>query len=73
MSSRGSRQKPFPVLTDAIASANGDLSPNQAATEALETHQKLVALCKAGGGPRGIERHVKKNKKVLVRERVSGK
>ena len=32
--------------------------------------RQLVNVCHAGGGPKGIERHVKVNKKVLVRERI---
>ena len=60
-------RKPFPVLPQ---SAQTFPDPNPVALEAAEEHRNLVERCRNGGGARGIERHVKKNKKVLVRERV---
>ncbi len=30
-----------------------------------------MSVCHEGGGPKGMERHVKVNKKVFVRERIN--
>ncbi|CAL8094231.1 unnamed protein product [Orchesella dallaii] len=37
---------------------------------ALERYHELRKQTLAGGGPRGIERHVQKNRKVLIRDRI---
>ncbi|ODN03630.1 putative methylcrotonoyl-CoA carboxylase beta chain, mitochondrial [Orchesella cincta] len=40
------------------------------AKSALERYYELQERSWAGGGPRGIERHVQKNRKVLIRDRI---
>jgi len=63
--------RPFPVLSDSIDTSTTDatkaLTVAKAADEEL---QKLKEVCRQGGGERGIARHVKLNRKVLVRDRV---
>jgi len=65
-------RKPFPVVQD-----NLDIASSQAQTSRLRG-QKLVdefrqhaSICEEGGGAKAIDRHVKLNKKVLVRERIA--
>ena len=63
--------RPFPVLADRLAAAAPESGP--ALATALAAEAELAGLrdvCLQGGGEKGIERHVKLNRKVLVRERV---
>lgn len=48
-----------------------NFSPSPDAKNALERYHELRERALLGGGPKGIERHVKKNKKVLIRERIN--
>lgn len=65
-SSAGGR-RPFPVLRcKPLTSDNLD-----AGRKKNEDHLELVSVCRAGGGERGIKRHVELNKKVLVRDRIA--
>ena len=63
--------RPFPVLKDELDLSSPDsvaaLAVSKAASQELN---KLRAVCLAGGGEKAIERHVKYNKKMLVRERI---
>ena len=66
-----STSRPFPVLSDELDPA----SPDSVAALAVSKNAsmelgKLRAVCLAGGGEKAVERHVKLNKKVLVRERI---
>ena len=69
LSTKSSR--PFPVISDCLdtstTDANKALSVSKAADEELS---KLREVCIQGGGEKGIARHVKLNRKVLVRDRV---
>jgi len=65
------QSRPFPVLDDTMdastTEASKALNVSRAAEEEL---QKLMEVCRQGGGEKGIARHVKLNRKVLVRDRV---
>jgi len=63
--------RPFPVLQDALDTSSKEAQEARARSKAFLfdlTHQREV--CRLGGGEKGIARHVKLNKKVLVRERI---
>jgi len=66
-----SNSSPFPVLTDTL-----DISTPQAKAalavsgKALEELRYQQEMCRLGGGDKAVERHVKHNKKVLVRDRI---
>ena len=67
-SSSSSRSRPFPVLKPSkleISSSSLSLSK-----DLTDRHLEHVALCRAGGGDKGIQRHTKVNKKILVRDRI---
>ncbi len=71
-SSQGLRARdprPFPELPQATAFALA--APTEEFESTKKAHLELEAACRAGGGQRGIDRHVKKNKKILVRERIA--
>ncbi len=59
--------RPFPELPQ----ARRDLpAASESFVRARAAHLGREAECRAGGGPRGVERHVKRNKKMLVRDRL---
>ncbi len=59
--------RPFPELPQ----ARRDLpAASESFVRARAAHLEREAECRAGGGPRGVERHVKRNKKMLVRDRL---
>jgi len=66
-----SSNRPFPVLQDAVDSSSPEsaqaLAVSKAASEELS---RMKNICLEGGGPKGIERHVVKNKKMLARDRI---
>jgi 3-methylcrotonyl-CoA carboxylase beta subunit len=84
LTTNAANSRPFPVIrvNNETASPDGALKGDNAESsrsEALElsrlaeeVHCKLEDVCKNGGGERGAKRHVELNRKVLVRERVSG-
>ena len=63
--------RPFPVLKDTLDPASPEsvkaIGVSKTASEELNLLKKV---CLAGGGEKGIERHVKINKKILARERI---
>lgn len=62
---------PFPVLTDALDTSTPQAQAALAVSgKALEELRHQQEVCRQGGGEKGIARHVKLNKKVLVRERI---
>ncbi|XP_076043526.1 uncharacterized protein LOC143026656 isoform X2 [Oratosquilla oratoria] len=63
---------PFPALADSIDSWSSSLeAAEKKAFQLIGEVKKLSLLCVAGGGERGVATHVKKNRKVLVRERLA--
>ncbi len=60
-------KRPFPELPQVRQEFP---AASEAFLKAKKDHEELEALCRAGGGQRGVDRHVKKNKKILVRERI---
>ena len=66
-----SSSRPFPVLSDELDPTSPDSVAALAVSKnASQELSKLRAVCLAGGGEKAVERHVKLNKKVLVRERI---
>ena len=66
--SSSSSRRPFPVLSQASL----DLPPPpDVVLQHHREHRDLVALCRAGGGEKGVARHTHINKKILVRERLA--
>merc|ERR1719510_340108 len=66
-----SSSRPFHVLSDELDPASPDSVAALAVSKnASQELSKLRAVCLAGGGEKAVERHVKLNKKVLVRERI---
>lgn len=63
-----SHEKAFPVLQQPLAIK--DDSAIQNSKKAEEVFMKALMVCQAGGGEQGIEKHVVKNKKILVRDRI---
>jgi len=61
----------FPVLPDTIDHSSPESQAALAvAQKALQELQQQQEVCRQGGGEKGIARHVKLNKKVLVRDRI---
>ncbi len=60
--------RPFPTLTAAVSRSYP--SPNGDALASFDKHLQLLFRCLEGGGQRGVDRHTKVNKKVLVRDRI---
>lgn len=62
---------PFPVLKSP-SQVLSDLDPKylSLSRDLNVRHLDHVALCQAGGGDKGIQRHTQKNKKILVRDRI---
>ena len=60
--------RPFPVLPDTLSCDNAEASTAMKA--ASDELTKLKQVCLAGGGEKGVERHVKLNKKILARDRI---
>ena len=66
ITSAAAARKPFPVLRPPPSVP----PPSESMAAAIESHRKLLSLCRAGGGDRGVERHTKINKKMMVRDRI---
>merc|ERR1719474_1225255 len=65
------QNRPFPVLGDNIEASTTEASKALTVAKAAEEElHKLMEVCRQGGGEKGIARHVKLNRKVLVRDRV---
>ncbi|XP_078657550.1 biotin-dependent 3-methylcrotonyl-coenzyme A carboxylase beta1 subunit-like isoform X2 [Branchiostoma floridae x Branchiostoma belcheri] len=67
----GTHARPFKTLEGAVDTSSKTFQENLKTSEKLE--EKYTALLQqvlAGGGPKAIDRHVKKNKKLLVRDRL---
>nr|XP_053630970.1 uncharacterized protein LOC128687534 [Cherax quadricarinatus] len=63
--------KPFPVLEDTVDSSCPQLAAGKRkAEEQLIQLQQLSKICLAGGGEKGIALHVKRNRKMLVRDKL---
>jgi len=68
-STRTSRS--FPVLSDSLDTSTTEASTALCVSKAADEElKKLREVCIQGGGEKGIARHVKLNRKVLVRDRV---
>ena len=66
-----SSNRPFPLLQDAVDSSSPISAQALAASKAAsEELSRMKNICLEGGGPKGIERHVVKNKKMLARDRI---
>ena len=63
-----SHEKAFPVLQQPLAIKDDSAIQNSKKSE--EVFMKALMVCQAGGGEKGIEKHVVKNKKMLVRDRI---
>ena len=63
-----SNEKAFPVLQQPLAMK--DDSAIQKSKKAEEVFMKALMICQSGGGEKGIEKHVVKNKKILARDRI---
>ena len=65
-----SSQPRFPVLK--LGQANTDMSDanSQHFRKLEEVLQSALAVAYAGGGPKAIERHTQRNKKMVVEDRV---
>ncbi|TRY79910.1 hypothetical protein TCAL_12773 [Tigriopus californicus] len=59
--------KPFPVLASQLTFDPSQIENGQ---KFNAMHEKRVEYCRNGGGSKGVERHVKKNRKVLVWDRI---
>ena len=69
--------RPFPVINvqKETQSSDSKVTRDEAieiSRIAEEAHVKLENVCREGGGEKGAKRHVQMNKKVLVRDRISG-
>ncbi|KAI8509018.1 hypothetical protein Bbelb_128660 [Branchiostoma belcheri] len=67
----GTHARPFKTLEGAVDTSSKTFQENLKTSQKLE--EKYTALLQqvlAGGGPKAIDRHVKKNKKLLVRDRL---
>ncbi|XP_068212275.1 methylcrotonoyl-CoA carboxylase beta chain, mitochondrial-like [Palaemon carinicauda] len=65
------RPRPFPVLQDTIDVSCPQLVEGKTKAEGrLAELQQLNAMCLAGGGEKGIALHVKRNRKMLVRDKL---
>lgn len=63
--------KPFPVLPDGLNLSPPELFAAGERAEVLSRNlQHQLTVCRQGGGDKGVDRHVRLNKKVLVRERI---
>ena len=63
--------RPFPVLQDGLDTASPEAAQAAAVSSAAAAElSRLQQVCLAGGGEKGVERHVKINKKILARERI---
>jgi len=63
--------KPFPVLVDSLDTTSKDAQDARStAATLLQEFEAQSETCRQGGGEKGIARHVKLNKKVLVRDRI---
>ena len=61
----------FPVINACVDTSATEYNQNLNSSHALVTkYKKLLSTVQAGGGPRGIERHVKHNKKLLAWDRM---
>lgn len=63
--------RPFPVLSDNLNTSSEDaLTARTRGGVLRDDLEQQRETCRQGGGPKGIARHVKLNKKVLVRDRI---
>jgi len=63
--------RPFPVLSDTLNTSSEEaLTARSRAGLLRDELEQQRETCRQGGGPKGIARHVKLNKKVLVRDRI---
>ncbi|XP_042229498.1 methylcrotonoyl-CoA carboxylase beta chain, mitochondrial-like [Homarus americanus] len=63
--------RPFPVLKDTIDASCPQLAAGKnKSEEQLLQLQQLGEICLAGGGEKGIALHVKRNRKMLVRDKL---
>lgn len=64
------QSRPFPVLKDTVDTSCPQLAEGKTkAEEKLSEIQQLSKICLAGGGEKGIALHVKRNRKMLVRDK----
>ena len=66
--------RPFPVI-NVQQEINSKITRDEAleiSQHAEDAHVKLENVCREGGGEKGSKRHIQVNKKVLVRDRISG-
>ena len=64
---------PFKAISPTDVSSHPDYGQAlERSKSAEQDYSKLRLLCEAGGGEKGAVRHVQKNKKVLVRDRLKG-
>ncbi|KAK7071164.1 hypothetical protein SK128_009009 [Halocaridina rubra] len=67
----GARPRPFPVLQDSLDTSCPQLTAGKAKAEKSIAKLKMLNdLCLAGGGEKGIAVHVKRNRKLLVRDKL---
>ncbi|XP_021362699.1 methylcrotonoyl-CoA carboxylase beta chain, mitochondrial-like isoform X1 [Mizuhopecten yessoensis] len=64
-----SRKSTFPVISDSDSNAN--LENLSFSKHLFDRYQQCVAIAHAGGGEKAINRHVVKQKKLLVRDRLA--
>ncbi|XP_023321293.1 methylcrotonoyl-CoA carboxylase beta chain, mitochondrial [Eurytemora carolleeae] len=63
--------RPFPVISDTLNTTSAQAQDARARATGLITELRAqIETCVQGGGEKGIARHVRLNKKVLVRERI---
>ena len=68
------KHRHFPILpvTQTLPSENLKDEVLNRSRIAQDVHCRLEAACRSGGGEKGAKRHVETNRKVLVRDRISG-
>lgn len=63
--------KPFPVLESSIDTTSSKFQSNLEKSNVLEDeYAKILQSARDGGGPKAIERHTKRNRKLLVQDRI---